>query len=246
MKRYTVTDVCLLAGKLMLQSGGETYRVEDTMLRIAKAYGMEEAQAHATPTAIMFATDVNEPTNFVRIISRDTDLHKVTQVNGVSRMISAKQLDVQEAVQALKSISNQKDTYPNLVQLLAASVASGCFTMMFDGQWWDFFPAFLIGGLGYGLVRYSHDMLKIRFFAEFLSSAVIGFLTVLIVWMGLGIEMDKIIIGAIMPLVPGLLITNAVRDLMAGHLVSGITKGAEALLTAAAIGAGVSVIFFII
>ncbi len=54
--------------------------------------------------------------------------------------------------------------------------------------------------------------------------------------------MDKIIIGSVMPLVPGLLITNALRDLMSGHLVSGLSKGADACLTSFAIGAGVAVI----
>lgn len=60
--------------------------------------------------------------------------------------------------------------------------------------------------------------------------------------LGIGHELDKIIIGSVMPLVPGLLITNAVRDLMAGHLVSGISKGAEAFLTAFAIGTGIAVV----
>ncbi len=46
-----------------------------------------------------------------------------------------------------------------------------------------------------------------------------------------------------MPLVPGLHITNAVRDLMAGHLVAGVSKGVESVLTAFAIGAGVAVVF---
>ena len=59
----------------------------------------------------------------------------------------------------------------------------------------------------------------------------------------MGSEIDKIIIGSVMPLVPGLLITNAVRDLMSGHLVSGMSKGAEALLTALAIGGGIALIF---
>ena len=59
-------------------------------------------------------------------------------------------------------------------------------------------------------------------------------------------EIDKIIIGSVMPLVPGLLITNAVRDLMAGHLVSGISKGAEAFLTAFAIGGGIAIVFTLV
>jgi uncharacterized membrane protein YjjP (DUF1212 family) len=68
---------------------------------------------------------------------------------------------------------------------------------------------------------------------------------VLLVAIGLGNDLDKIIIGSVMPLVPGMLITNAVRDLMAGHLVAGLSKGAEAFLTAFAIGTGIALIFSI-
>ena len=80
-------------------------------------------------------------------------------------------------------------------------------------------------------------------FAEFTASLVIGLLSALLVASGLGTQIDKIIIGSVMPLVPGLSITNAVRDLMAGHLLSGLSKGAEAFLTAFAIGAGIAIVF---
>jgi uncharacterized membrane protein YjjP (DUF1212 family) len=72
---------------------------------------------------------------------------------------------------------------------------------------------------------------------------LIGFLSFLFVKIGLGHQLDKIIIGSVMSLVPGLLVTNAVRDLMAGHLVSGLSKGAEAFLTAFAIGSGIAIVF---
>ena len=68
-------------------------------------------------------------------------------------------------------------------------------------------------------------------------------LALLAVKIGLGSGMDKIIIGSVMPLVPGLLITNAVRDLMDGHLVSALSKGADAFLTALAIGTGIAIVF---
>jgi uncharacterized membrane protein YjjP (DUF1212 family) len=65
----------------------------------------------------------------------------------------------------------------------------------------------------------------------------------LLVHFDLGYQMDKIIIGSVMPLVPGLLITNAVRDLIAGHFVSALSKGAEAFLTSSSIGTGIAIIF---
>ncbi|EFR97960.1 LabL [Listeria ivanovii FSL F6-596] len=79
--------------------------------------------------------------------------------------------------------------------------------------------------------------------AEFLASLTVGLLAVFTISIGLGINLDKMIIGGVMPLVPGVPITNAVRDLIAGHLLSGMARGTEALLTSCAIGIGIAVVF---
>ncbi|MDF2857596.1 MAG: rane protein, partial [Neobacillus sp.] len=89
---------------------------------------------------------------------------------------------------------------------------------------------------------YFHRFIPVKFFSEFLASFIIGLFALIFVKTGLGNQLDKIIIGSVMTLVPGLLVTNAVRDLMAGHLVSGLSKGAEAMLTAFAIGSGIAVV----
>ncbi|WP_198663123.1 threonine/serine exporter family protein [Paraliobacillus zengyii] len=246
MHNKEITKVCLLAGKLMLQGGAETYRVEDTMMRIAVAFGIDNSQSHVTPTGIMFSISETEPTNFVRIVERSTDLNKVTLVNSISRNISNGALSLEEAGAALKVIEKQTHAYPIYLQIVAAALASGCFTIMFNGQWIDFIPALIVGGTGFSAMIYFHRVVEIRFFAEFLASLLIGFFSYFFIYMEFGIELDKIIIGSVMPMVPGLLITNAVRDLMAGHLVSGLSKSAEAFLTAFAIGAGVAVVFLIV
>ena len=55
-------------------------------------------------------------------------------------------------------------------------------------------------------------------------------------------SIDKILVGALMTLVPGLALTNALRDLFAGDLMSGIGRFVEAVMTALALGGGVSII----
>lgn len=126
------------------------------------------------------------------------------------------------------------------MKLIAAALSSGCFLIMFDGRWHDFVPAVLTGGLGYFVYNHIQRLVSIKLFSEGLASLVIGLCSCLFVGSGFGQDLDKIIIGSVMPLVPGLLITNAVRDLMAGHFVSGVSKGAEAFLTAFAIGSGIA------
>lgn len=237
-----VVEVCLLAGKIMLQSGAETYRVEDTMMRIAATFGFHNSHSYVTPTGIIFAVDQMEATRIIRITERSTDLQKVTLVNSVSRSITSGEKTIHEANEELREIEATKHAYTITTQIAAAAIASACFLIMFKGGWGDFIPAFFTGGLGFIFFVYVSRIVNIKFYSEFLASLVIGVLAVIFVKTGWGQELDKIIIGSVMPLVPGLLITNAVRDLMAGHLVSGLSKGAEAFLTAFAIGAGVAVV----
>ncbi|MCA1032432.1 threonine/serine exporter family protein [Bacillus timonensis] len=239
-----IMEVCLLAGKIMLQSGGETYRVEDTMMRIAAAFGIESSHSFVTPTGIIFSIEGPDPTKtkLIRISERTTDLKKVTLVNSISRSISANEMSLGEAYKELKEIETANLMYPVVLQVVAAALTSACFLIMFQGGWYDFIPALVAGGVGYWFSIFLHRVIPLKFFAEFSASFVIGLIALLFVTTGIGTDLDKIIIGSVMPLVPGLLITNAVRDLIAGHLVAGLSKGAEAFLTAFAIGSGIAAV----
>jgi uncharacterized membrane protein YjjP (DUF1212 family) len=242
-KQVATAKVCMLAGKIMLECGAETYRVEDTMNRIADAYGLKNAQSYATLTGINFSHENQDMTYFLRVTSRATDLHKIAEVNEVSRKITAGDLSPAEAKLLLNNISQAKLTFPSWLQIVAAAFVSGSFSIMFGGTWWDFLPAFLAGGVGFASMLLFEKLMEIKFIAEFLASFIIGLVAVASIHYGFGQALDRVIIGAVMPLVPGLHITNAVRDLMAGHLVAGVSKGVEAVLTAFAIGAGVAVVF---
>lgn len=241
-KQERITEVCMLAGKIMLESSAETYRVEDTMNRMARAFGLDNSQSYATPTAINFSIDIAKPANMMRIEKRTTDLNKIAEVNSVSRRIASGELNLQAALKELKQLEGQKPLYSNPLMVLIAALASGSFTIMFGGLWADFIPSFVAGGIGFIGFLWFDKLVEIRFISEFIASFMIGLLAALFIQTGIGVELDKIIIGAVMPLVPGLHITNAVRDLLAGHLVAGLSKGVEALLTAFAIGAGIAVV----
>lgn len=103
-----VMKVCLLAGKIMLMSGAETYRVEDTMSRIAAAAGISGSHSFVTPTAIIFSLDGAELTKLIRISERSTDLRKVDQVNSISRQISNRGITLEEAYGQLKKLKRKR------------------------------------------------------------------------------------------------------------------------------------------
>ncbi|CAI6081575.1 threonine/serine exporter family protein [Cohnella sp. JJ-181] len=237
-----IVEICVLAGKIMLENGGETYRVEDTMMRIATAYGAEGPQSFVMPTGIMFAIEGTESaTRLVRISRRSTNLSKVTEVNDISRRIAGGHLQPAEARALLKGVECGEPVYPLRIQLLLAALASGCFLILYEGTWSDMPAAMLCGGTGFWLLGWMTRLSSIRLFGELIAALAVGLLSYLAVRLGVGQQHSTIMIASVMPLVPGLLITNAVRDLMAGHLVSGISKGAEAFLTAFAIGAGIGI-----
>ena len=233
-------DCLLLAGRIMIESGAETYRVEDTMLRMANSQNMPNAQCYATPTGIIFSLGKTQPTRISSISSRVTDLQKIALVNSVSRRLTSHMITLEEAYDELKSIQKTNYFLPTYLQVIAAAFASGCFLIMFKGGWSDFPIAVLAGGAGFLMLVITNHLTKVKFFSEFTASLVLGFVAFFAVKYGYGTELDKIIISSVMPLVPGILITNAVRDLMAGHFMSGMAKGAEAFLTAFAIGAAIA------
>lgn len=247
-KQYDIMDVSLLAGKIMLENGAETYRVEDTMMRIALSYGIDESHSFVTPTGIMFSIETEEPTKtkLVRISRRTTDLYKVSAVNAVSRKISAGDLTVAQAYQELKAIQKAPMFFSFSMQVAAAALTSGCFVILLKGSWDNTIPAMISGALAYFLLLKVAAAVPTMFFSEFIAALAGGLAAHFLYQIGLGSELDRIIVGTLIPLVPGLLITNAVRDLMAGHFISGLAKGAEAVFTALAIGTGIAVVMTLI
>ncbi|MFS0781052.1 threonine/serine exporter family protein [Bacillus sp. 1P06AnD] len=243
-----VMELCLTAGKILLQSGAETHRVEDTMIRMAKAFGIDKCESFVIPTGIIFSAGEfeNQKTKLVRVSERTTDLLKVARVNRVSRAVSEGSMTLGEAHGALEEIERAKFAFSVAVQVFAAAISSACFVIMFLGNWNDFLPAFITGGLSYIGFLFFSRLVSVKFISEFSASVIIGLVSYFFVKIGFGHQIDKIIIGSVMPLVPGLLITNAVRDLMAGHLVSGLSKGADAFLTAFAIGGGIAIVLTIL
>ena len=236
-------ELCLLAGEIMLKYGAETYRVEETMERMAVSNQMIDVHSFVTPTGIFFtfkSEGIGERTRVIRIDDRVIDLNKVTMVNDLSRRFVEGQLTTDEAITELRAIDRQRLNYPVYVQHLAAGLASGSFAIMFGGHLIDFAPAFFAGVIINICLLFIERRLKVKFIAEMLAAFVGGVIAITAVKLGFGLSLDQIIIGALMPLVPGLPLTNAVRDIMAGDLLAGVGRGAEATLTALSIAAGIA------
>lgn len=118
-----VIDVVLIAGRILLEAGAETYRIEDTMNRIAHSYGLHDTYSFVTSTAIIFSLNDRTSTRLIRIRERTTDLEKIALTNSLSRKISSKQLTIDEAKSELLQLKRASLQYSFLTNLIAAFVA---------------------------------------------------------------------------------------------------------------------------
>lgn len=240
-EKELVLKTCLKAGKIMTESGSEVYRVEDTMNRIAANAGFPHSVSYVTATGLFMGIG-NEPiTQLENVMSRSIDLEKVALVNQLSRRFQQEELSLEEFYQELKKLEQAKISYHLIWQLVAAGVVSSTLVYMFGGGVENMLPGFLIAFIAYYCHRLAHRFFDIQFLPDFLAALTVGTLAIFSTKLGFGSNSDSIIIGAVMPLVPGVAITNAFRDILQGHLLAGTARGMEALFTAGAIGIGIAI-----
>lgn len=245
MNKNEIIQLAADAGKIILENGGETYRVENTIKIICSSYKFPQTESYVTPTGIIISvTDINNNTVSLikRIESRGVNLEKVCMVNNLSRKISKKPLPIAKVQKELDYI-NSSHKYSQKITTFFSALASGSFCLLFGGNIRDFFVSCFIGIL-ITLLLISLGKLEVNnFFTNILGGSLAALIALLSVYIGLGTNEDKIVIGSIMLLVPGLAITNAVRDTISGDLVSGVSRSIEAFFVAVAIAVGTGVTF---
>ncbi len=242
-----VLDVAILAGQIMLENGAETYRVEEAIDQICFSRGLFGVNSFTVPTGIFVSfTFLGEDFSYVRRIRVSAiDLHIISMVHTFFKEFVASDMSCEKAMQELRDIQNIPHFKP-LFRYVAGGVAGGFFTLLFGGTTLEFFLAFITSFL---VVLTSHQISKRTraFFLKSLGGGVINgvlvfLLTDLFALLGYTVDPGVIIIGSIMPLVPGVAMTNAFRDTISGDFISGVSKLAEALGIAIAIALGVAVV----
>lgn len=245
METNRILDLAADAGKIMLENGAETYRVEETMIRISKAFGVLSIDAYATPTAIMLSgkNDKNINISIIkRIVNRTFNIDKISNINNLSRIIERKSMTIDDVEKELDSIKN-RPIYSNKITLISACFIGAFFTILFKGDFTDFWAAFIIGGVIKSSMSFLSKFKVDYFFINIVGGMEAALLAIISYKLGLASHYDKVIIGDIMLLVPGLAITNAIRDAMNGDLISGISRAIEAFFIAIAIAVGTGMVF---
>ena len=100
MDYMLLAETALLAGEIMLVSGAEIYRVEDTMIRILRTSGLERAEAFVVATGIIVTLSDPQikPISLVRRVSeKNTNLGNISEINEISRRYCGGLISLDEA-----------------------------------------------------------------------------------------------------------------------------------------------------
>lgn len=227
-------------GTRLAAAGAETYRVEDSVNRILGAYGLA-SRVYSVPNSLIITIlipDSPPMTQLCRIPHRGNDLEAVELYSNLSRRICAQKPVPEEALSWLTEAAGSRKQY-GLPMLLLGHILVACgFCVFFGGTLMDSLCAGICGLL-LGIV--THLLEKVHtntFFQKISASFLMAFTAYALGAAGLTDNVDTAIIGTLMLLVPGLLFTNALRDIIFGDTNSGINRIVEVLLIAAAIALG--------
>lgn len=242
MEYKQIMNLAILAGEIMLCSGAETYRAEGTMNYILRTAGTETVEASVTMTGIVATIDNPDMvplTVIKRVQERGTNLNHIMQVNEISRKYCGGEISVDEAYGEMKHVVGKQ--YRTWVYNVAIVLASAGFAPLFGGGAQEILGAGFVGVILSLLVMMGERLQIQGFILDILSSMGVAVSAMWLRQLIPGLDMDIVIISAIMPMVPGVAITNAVRDTLQGDYVSGAARILEAFLKAAAIAIGVGV-----
>lgn len=242
-----ILSLAVETGEALLRNGAEVYRVEDTLIHILKAYEIENFDVYVLSNGIFASAneDKDDACSMIRHVPLgSTNLGRITAINQLSREICSHECSLQEAWIRLETCKHiPANRLP--VQMFFCGLGCGCFTCLFGGSLFDSITAFFIGlPLQAALVRFQKRKTS-KFMINILGSALVTLLALFVHSLGAPISYDKVIIGDIMPLVPGIALTTSIRDLFNSDYLSGAIHMIDALLTAFCIAVGVGAVITI-
>lgn len=246
IKDERMLEIILNIGQAMLENGAEVKRVEETMSRIGRAYGAKHMDTFVITSSIVVSMSFeNGSFSRTRRIRKtgDTDFKKLEEINALSRKYCEEPFDMEELSERFSQINKKKMS--DIKKLAGSILAAGALAVFFGGTVLDGLTAAVFACLICVLQKYFSPLCDNIVFFNFITSLLTGILIGLVAVV-IPINSDKVMIGDIMLLIPGIAFTNAVRDVFVGDTITGIMRLAESLLWAAAIAAGFMISFIIL
>ena len=245
-----ILQAVLDVGEEMIVCGAEVNRVEDSIMRMCAAYGAPEDRINVFIITSNIQVTLETPdgriiTQIRRLVRHNTNFDRLDYLNDLCRKICNNKPTVDEIHQRLDEVLARPE-HGKPLKIFSAMLIAASFTVFFGGNLLDATAAALVGLVIVLMDIYfaKHEPNQIIY--HFIVSLVSGFAALFLVAIGLGLNVDKIMIGGIMLLIPGIAMTNSVRDMLIGDIMSGAFRLMNALLIAGAIACGyaLSIIFF--
>lgn len=244
MQNIDELETVLYAGNLLLSSGAEIYRAEETMHRIADAMHIKDMDAYVTNRGIFASGNVPGKGIESRIMSvpdKELNIDKIEAVNELSREVCSNRMDLSYLKTSLQNIANMGEQ--NIAErILSYFLGAGCFSYAIGTSFRDSLCAAIIGSLVGFYMIWSKYRIKSRVLITITASVLTAVLSNLCVAIGLGSQLSFIIIGAMMDLVPGVAFVNSVREFSQNNFATGQTLLTSALLTCVSMASGVALV----
>ena len=240
MDYNTLLDLATDLGYELAMSGAETFRIEESITRVLSSYGVQ-AEAFAIPNYLVVSiiTDSGKPiTRMRRIGQHGNDLDSVEKFNGLSRALCNRKPEPKIGLEWLKMVKSQKIFYSRPAIYLGNFLGALGFALFFGGNWTDGICAGICGLLVGFITQFLEDMKANHFFRTIAAAFAMSLLAYIMSVIGIAPNVDAVVIGALMLLVPGLLFTNAMRDIIYGDTNSGVNRIVQVLLIAVALALG--------
>ena len=240
MDYHALLDLSTDLGYELAMAGAETFRVEESIQRVMAAYGVN-AEVFAIPNYLVVSIidDDGKPITRMRRIGRHgNNLDSVEKYSNLSRAFCNRKPDPAEGKKWFAFVQQALCSYSLPVQYAGFFVGAAGHALFFGGNWIDFFCSGICG-MVVGLVNQFLDKRKAnQFFSTIASAFLMALLAYAMGAMGITKNPDAVTIGALMILVPGLLFTNAMRDIIYGDTNSGINRCVQVVLIAMGIALG--------
>lgn len=244
IEAHALVKLATRLGTCMLINGAEIYRVEDTMLRLLSSRkGLEEIEVVATYSSIMVSSEFKGQTitKIRKVKERTFNLDKISKLNNFSREFAQSPMTIFKANSELDLIAACLP-YKTHKRMLSASLGSSVFVLAMNGDIKDSFVTFVALTFGQIFLEKTRHSNRKYFMETLIGAVVMSLICVIFHSFGMVTHLDLAIVGAIILLFPGVVLTNAVRDFVNADMVSGLIGLIQAIFTAAAIGTGVGIV----
>ena len=238
MNDSQILNIAAETGKLLLLGGAESFRIEETVERVGKALGAT-LTCYVTLTAVIVSTKNSSQTKVIKARPSGFNLQTVDEINTLSRNLESKNISAKQYENGIITIKHHIKDFSPLLKNISAGIVSVAPSLYGSYFWTQYILMFTTGVVGYSMYIMLKKRIPIPYSGELVSSFIIGVMTTVEYRFGIAPDFMGITLGSLMPLVPGLAITNSIREIINGEIIAGSVRAMDAILCVCALVIGI-------